>query len=257
MKLYANGCSFTWGGDLIKTLHDENTGQLLNDTCDTELNKWRLSVTWPKHLSDLFSCTEFHNQSMGCGSNYRIARKTLDFFLPKIHNNEDMSEWIAVIQWSGPARIEYFSEYYDCWTLVNQNQTIRERDIPNWPSWDSPDEIDKQFLESYYKTFNNKFWAALWFQQINLLGMFFEKYNIRYLFSSMANPTIYFDKMQMDFVKKFNWFGGDQEKFYSINSMGVEMTSHPTLLGHKQIAEKFYNYMTKNEVIDPYPNESI
>jgi hypothetical protein len=61
----------------------------------------------------------------------------------------------------------------------------------------------------------------------------------------------------MDFVKKFNWFGGDQEKFYSINSMGVEMTSHPTLLGHKQIAEKFYNYMTKNEVIDPYPNESI
>jgi len=256
MKLYANGCSFTWGGDLIKSLHCEDTGKLLNGSCDVELNKWRLNVTWPKHLSDLFECTEFHNESLGCGSNYRIVRKTLDFFLPKIHKNKDVSDWLAIIQWSGPARIEYFSEYNNCWTMVNHNLTIRERDIPNWPSTEYADEVDKLFLESYYKTFNNEFFSTIWFQQINLLGMFFESNKINYLFTSMANPTLYFDNMRMDFIKKYRWFGSDNERVYSINNMGIEMTSHPTLLGHKQIAEKFYDYIIKNNAYNKDSNES-
>jgi hypothetical protein len=254
-KLYANGCSFTWGGDLIKCLHDDE--KLMNGTCDTELNKWRLSVTWPKHLSDLLLCTEFHNDGLGCSSNYRIVRKTLDFFLPKISNKEDMSEWLAVIQWSAPARFEYFSDYYKCWTIVNHNMTIRERDIPNFPSSDNMDEVDKQFLEIYYKTFTEKFWTLMWFQQINMLGMFFEKYKINYLFTSMANPMAYLDETYKDFITHFNWYGGDDTRLYNISAMNIDMTSHPTLTGHKQIAERFYDYITKKEVVVPYLNEHI
>ena len=96
MKLFANGCSFTWGGEILKNIRDKH-GNILDETNTSEINQDRLNVVWPKHLSDKLGCTEHHNYSMACGSNHRIVRKTLEFFIQKINDKEDLSDYIAEI----------------------------------------------------------------------------------------------------------------------------------------------------------------
>ena len=126
MKLYANGCSFTWGGELFKNVHDEY-GNILDESNPSEVNQRRLNVTWPKHLSDLLACTEFHNHGMGCGSNARIVRKTLEFFVPKVLNGEDLSDWIVAIQWSEPSRFEFFDTVTNTWAIAKHDVVLFEK----------------------------------------------------------------------------------------------------------------------------------
>ena len=245
MKLYANGCSFTWGGDIIKTLHDHD-GSLLDDSAPTQTNNYRLSVVWPKHLGDLLKCTEVHNHSLGCGSNNRIVRRTLDFFLPKVQNSENMSDWVAVIQWSDPSRFEFYNADENCWTTVKHDMSIDEKyRNPNLVY--ETDPIDQQLIYSYYRKFNNKVWTQKWFEEMLTLGFFFKQHNIKYLFTSMLPTTIFFNESQLSYLKdNFNWCYNSRNNhiLWSIPDLKIEQTSHPTLLGHKQIAERFHDQLT-------------
>lgn len=241
MKLYANGCSFTWGGELFKRTHDDHNN-ILDENNPTETNHRRLSVTWPKHLSDLLGCTEFHNQSMGCGSNIRIVRKTLDFFHPKVLAGEDLSDWVVAIQWTEPSRFEFFDTVTNSWAIAKHDVLLFEKNR-------HATETDKENLLHYYMCNNDVTWGAAFFAHITALGNFFKVHGINYVFTMIhegfVNPLTETQLRYCD--ENFVWYK-DNIIGCSISHMGVEQceaSSHPSETGHRQIAENLFSFLSK------------
>lgn len=240
MKLFASGCSFTWGGELIKVLHDED-GNILDENNTCELNQYRLSITWPKHLSDKLGCSEFHNHSMGCGSNARIVRKTLDFFLPKILNNEDLSDWVVAIQWTEPSRFEFYDEISKSWAIAKYDVALFEKHR-------NTDVDDKQNILHYYSYNNDIVWGQQFFTQINALGNFFKAHGIRYVFTMIHESFAHtLTEQQKRYCNEnFVWYANDMI-VGTIDRMKVEPCindPHPSIVGHQQIAEKLFSFLS-------------
>jgi hypothetical protein len=136
--LFANGCSFTAGGGLDPWYMEYNN-QPLGDILGTydvsdgyydRLHKWeeenepepsydnnekRLRMLWPYKLSKLMDMSEHVNLSMGCGSNQRIVRTTLEWIMEQDRSRLDRT--IAIIQLTEPSRYEYYQDDIDNWTL--------------------------------------------------------------------------------------------------------------------------------------------
>ena len=54
---------------------------------------------------------------------------------------------------------------------------------------------------------------------------------------------------QLDYCNAhFNWFRNDITKC-QIADESVERTSHPTILGHKQIANNLFNFIKEKDII--------
>jgi hypothetical protein len=220
-------------------LHDVD-GNILDENNTCELNQERLRVTWPKHLSELLGCTEFHNHSIGCGSNARIVRKTFDFFIPKILKNENISDFTVAIQWTEPSRFEFFD-------LDTQKWAIAKHDIVLFESNRSMGHSDKDDILHYYTYNNDKVWGSNFFNQIVNLGNFFKLYNIPYVFT-VIHPSFLsvLTTEQFEYCgKNYTWYNNDINSC-SISSMNVEqceLSPHPSLKGHKQIAENLHNFL--------------
>ena len=245
MKLYANGCSFTWGGEIFKNIHDTShyPPVLMDENYDSAENHRRLQVTWPKKLADKLECTEFYNHGMGCGSNERIVRKTLQFFTDKINQGIDVSDYIAVIQWTDQSRFEFFDEFSKSWGLVKHDVIAIEKPRPN---------EDIGFAQDLYNTFkfnNDMYWASKLFASIVCLGNFFKQHNIKHLFTTMncMGTFIGFDEYQIDYCSdNFTWYNNDIIHS-GIDDMQVERcekSSHPSEYGHTHIAEHLYKFLS-------------
>lgn len=239
MKLFASGCSFTWGGAIFDSLYENNI--ILDENNNSSLNKTRLEITWPGQLSKLLNCSEFHNHSMGCGSNNRIIRKTFNFFLDKIQNGEDLSEWIAIIQWTEPSRFEFFDEKSKSWAIIKSEGFLTE--IPREINKKEKDEVLSQFFWS-----NDTSWEEKHFNEIITLGNFFKIHDIKYLFTAMMPPEL--SKGHTQYCNKnFVWYNNDIREC-SISKMNdvkeCSNSSHPSMEGHNMIAKKFYKFIDQN-----------
>ncbi len=245
MKLYANGCSFTWGGEIFKNIHDTNhyPPLLMDENYDSEENHCRLQITWPKKLADKLGCIEFHNHAMGCGSNDRIVRKTLEFFTTKINAGIDVSDYIAVIQWTEPSRFEFFDSESKSWGLVKHDVIAIEKNR-------GIEDIDfSQDLFNTYKFNNDVYWGSKLFAHIVCLGSFFKQYNIKHVFT-MINPIyalLGFNQYQQEYCdNNFVWYNNDITRC-GIDNMEVQRCKksvHPSELGHIQIAEHIYSFLS-------------
>jgi len=170
MKLLANGCSFTYGSDMLKST----------------------SQTWPTQLENNFS--EVHNIAMGGGSNDRIVRTTLDFC-----NNNDMNDYMAVIQWTSPFRKEYYNPNTNDWvggtTLLQDNSSLNniimdvtvekgakvtDKDLQVISKAATQDMLYLQSMTDYRLSM---------LKNILTLQNFFKQHNIKYLFTSMGPET--------------------------------------------------------------------
>ena len=243
MKLYANGCSFTWGGELFKSLHDGSFDppMLMDETLSTPENQRRLQVTWPKHLADRLGCSEFINQGMGCGSNERIVRKTLEFFTDKINNGIDVSEYFVAIQWTESSRFEFFDDISKSWAIVKHDVIATENTRPIYES-----EFEEIF--TYFKYNNVKNWGSKLFASIVCLGSFFKEHNIKHVFTMVNCPytLIGFEEYQLKYCNdNFIWYNNDILKS-GVDNMDVERvgSGHPSELGHIQIAEHLYKFIS-------------
>ncbi len=223
MKLFANGCSHTWGGGILeeKGLSSTLSSSFFNKELE-ENEEYRLSSVWPFHLSKLLNCSEVVNLASGCGSNQRIVRTTFDFFIDKIKNGEDLSKWKAVIQWSEPSRYEVYDSNYEKFSLIKLDVVI-----PN---------VDKnryQYLqERFYE--DDKLFISEYLVHLISLSSFFDKWNIDYRFTSI-NPIIIpsFYKESLKWIDEFSCLL-DHHKIFQYKC------GHPNLNGHRLIAEELY-----------------
>lgn len=232
MILLANGCSWTYGGGLD-----------LHDPPREELDQ----LTWPKHLADNLNISKFVNLADGCGSNQRVFRTTLNYLLD---NNSD-EDIIAVVQFTEESRYEY---YYPL-DLEDNYENIEDR----WmkaktknltpeivDSFDKHYHLSQQRIKYHNSDIQNIY---TYIEHCHALANLFKQYNIKYYFWDMLEaPARFPDKFRDYVLNTFNWLqkNDDNSWNYWEYEQLSEIDTHPSEVGHKQLADIIYSVMKKD-----------
>jgi hypothetical protein len=243
MKLITNGCSFTWGAEILpfEIGCDEGTPKFLENP--DYYTEYRNTRTYAHHLHNKLETISYKNLAYGGASNKRIIRTTLEYFMPKILNNEDVSDHIAVIQWSEPFREEIYYEDGKYYTLSARGFAAEPSMMEklNHLYYD----YNRGKLLLHDKNFTNQF-----IHDIILMASFLELHKIKYVFCHIASSFWKFPELDDTIASKMNWSGGT----YKNSSLRTLMDNtqrekkivlcypqnHPNIEGHKFIAETLY-----------------
>ncbi len=231
MRLFANGCSFTWGGGILEEGYGLPTS--LSDS-STEEARLRQSLVWPARLGELLGC-EVINLSIGCGSNSRIVRTTLDHFTPIITKGERVDDHLAIIQWTEPSRYELYDSSAKEWLLIKTDVIIPE--VPTSRYFDLQMRLTEDDINHHNDLFSNMI----------CLSSFFDRWGIRYLFTGFL-PIPFDDDRYSYCVGHMNWATGHPGKTMMDLLPYGEMryrSHHPTPEGHKLIAEEMHNRISE------------
>jgi hypothetical protein len=240
MKLFANGCSFTWGAEIVENEIKEPVNPY--DPTDLVTKKFREERVWAHLLNDRIKSESLSNIASGGASNRRILRTTLDYFNDLLNHGQNVDDYIAVIQWTEPNRTEIYNELIDDYINVGVDRVFyRSNKIVS-------DKVDVKPIISQYKTFQKERYMLHdknFIDETNAcvlaLSGFFEKHSVRYLFCKMNADKIYDNQI--------NWLGTSINELLLFN--GGKNTHwyknryfyphfHPNLLGHELIAESLY-----------------
>lgn len=233
MILFANGCSFTFGGGLGLDEHKEDL---------------RLASVWPHHLGLKLNASVI-NLGAGCGSNQRIVRTTLDWLSQQ--SLEILSQTLAVIQWTDPSRYEYYEPYnykdrkenmQHRWVKVNSQVVIGCKEDSN----PEKSRRDEERREKRYETHTIQEDMYRMISDIAAMAKIFKDFGVRYYYWSHAHISDKFYPHLLKYYKTYPWLnpplnGDDDDWRLHWQYERVSPTDmHPSFLGHKQIAEYIY-----------------
>lgn len=250
MIYYANGCSYTWGGELFHFYY-EDIDVFLPEHKDHIINQKRLETVYTHHLGKMIGAEKVINEAMSCGSNFRIVRKTLEYFNNLILEDKPINNHFVTIQWTDPSRWEYYDTYAETWILqTNQNSVFEKRLQGN-------NHCEEQ-RNYYYKNFHsiiNEY--ACFINHVFCLGNFFKANNIPYLFFKHSgwDSHFYNEKVvELEKLKKlllqFNWVNDNPITFHmDLSGINSVKGSHPNEQGHIQWAEILYNDINKKNLL--------
>ena len=109
MKLFVNGCSYSYGGSIFP-LYDEDH-RLIDFNSKSQINRERLNSVWSHHLGKHLNAQSVTNLGLSSSSNDRIVRSTVEY----ITNTSNTDDLFVVIQWSNPDRFEFYDEINRGW----------------------------------------------------------------------------------------------------------------------------------------------
>lgn len=226
MNIFANGCSYTFGGGLYNLVDQEKLVDSNNS--DDNTNKERLNTTWPGRLAKRLKSDNFKNYALSCGSNDRIVRTSIEFYRNLLSQGKSVTNWYAVIQLTYSERFEFFDNNNQSWSLVKHNRYIRG-DGTLYP------QEDQSRLQNYYRYNNKTYWEQKTLNQIMTLGHFFCFHNIPYIFWSMYSDQLLLSKDGKKYCNKyFNWLHEDIDHFPKVQKLSC---GHPTRKGHEELAK--------------------
>ena len=251
MKLFANGCSWTFGGGLYNTFEEDGSWNFVQYPGSTHpQNIKREKVVWPGQLGQLLGATQVVNLSIGAGSNARIVRTTLDYFYEQISLGGDISDYFAVIQWTDISRHEYYA--HGKWWLANVNGVGFDT---GYKSGTLPHDMflpEQQITHGayYYKHMHSSEQDAYdTVMQVAALAGFFERHNIPYVFWTMngLHCDVISHKQYLSGVDEFEWLfeTANDSRFTCFVDVDAEYyipnDGHPNEKGHKMTAERIYD----------------
>lgn len=228
MHLFANGCSFTWGGGIVEEELGQSSAMLDPPSFHSV---FRYKKVWPFELHRITKSESLTNLSIGCGSNDRIVRTTLSHFIGKMNEGVDPSSHIAVIQWTEPSRFELYDPETNTWMLIKSGVVIPNVDQRRY------DHLQERIAEHDATHQQNLFNSM-----VNISG-FFDRWGIRYLFTSIS-PISFNDSDMMAYARdRMNWFGGIDSSLTTITTDPVlrYKSTHPNPAGHARIADLLYD----------------
>lgn len=233
MILIANGCSWTYGGGI-------DNGNITRQELD--------QLTWPKHLADNLHATTFVNLADGCGSNQRIFRTTLNYLL----DNKFDEDVIAVIQFTEESRYEY---YYPL-DISNYVENIEGRWMKAKTTNLTPEIVDNfsthyqlsQQRIKYHNSYIQNIYTYI--EHCEALANLFNQHNIKYYFWDMDDVPARFPAKFQDYVyDKFNWLQKHDDSifwdYWEYDRVSQD-DLHPSIIGHKQLADIIYNKIKKD-----------
>lgn len=237
--LLANGCSFTWGGGL-ESFFQKDDDDTLNDSIREEL-------VWPHHLGKMLN-RDTVNLGMGCGSNERIVRTTIEWISQQ--SPETLANTVAVIQWTEYFRGEYYIPY--CYNdPLNYGHESYKFNFENTPErwvlincWGhSAGKKDKKIanrtIRNKVETYSDIHKLFEHIQECLTLAYLFEKYNIKYCFWNYQGNISQWPSNFFNLIKDLNWYSYNNLTDFDIIS---KTDPHPNIDGHIQIAKKLYDW---------------
>ena len=224
MKLFTNGCSFTWGAEIWS---EELNFIGIPEKVPYNLNQFREEKVYSGILHQKLNTSELHNLSYGGASNQRIVRTTLEFFINHINKGLPVDDFLAVIQWTRPERFEVYDTASGCYVSMLPNCSV-----PGLP----PDRF--KFLQNRF--FEN---PINYLDNFNIscvtLSSFFDLHKIKYVFCTIDVHTT---PSEGYYKQNIKWLG-DSPKLNALSELVTNHTYpqlHPNLDGHRIIAEKLY-----------------
>jgi hypothetical protein len=249
LKYYANGCSYTWGGELFNFFYPPDVW--LPGQPDHPINKRRLATVYPHHLGKKINADIVVNEALGGGSNHRIVRLTLEYFNNCILRDEDLKEYFVTIQWTEPSRWTYFNLYENDWN----NITVYNASPTYYP--DISDHAKKLKIE-YYKNYQSVLLDYHYFiTHITALGNFFKANKIPYIFFKHTGwDTPFFEEKIIDtkdyrkILSQYNWLHDDPCDTH-MNTLNCDTVkgSHLNEKGHIQFADILYREIVKKKLV--------
>lgn len=246
MIYYANGCSFTWGGTLYDFLEKD---AWLPAQPKHDINLERQSVVYPYHLGKLLRADKVINDSMGCGSNYRIVRTTLNYFTDLIKQELSVNDHFVTIQWTEPSRFEYYDEYSSTWNMMMNSTYVCETNMQH------PETL-KDTYNFYYKNMQSDLQSLnIFLSQVIGLGCFFEKYKIPYLFFTHCSFINDYQKIMSikdidKIFKDYNWYKNKISKSFMTGKIHSFEQAHPSKEGHIQWANLLYTEIKNKNLLN-------
>lgn len=225
-KLLVNGCSFTAG-----------SGHYGGDNPVSP-------IVWPNCLKE--DVDTVVNLAKGGEGNDRIVRTTMDFC-----NNNDMSGYSAIIQWSSIFRTEYYST--NEWINVVVNNGMRGSE--HW-AIDAGNVEDNQTLAydremKWLNSIND--YSIAFYTNVLTLQNFFESLNIPYMFTSMSSQEHPYMETELyseipttteinlkRLVDKSKW-SRHALSTYNMDNFISQEDRHPNATGNKLIAQALFN----------------
>lgn len=206
------------------------------------LNQERVSRVWPAKLSGLLDIDEHVNLAMGCGSNERIVRTTMDYLTYEVISKRPVGDFVAIIQWTQAHRFEYWDDHKECWIMAMPTgvTTSRQLDVRETKPMDD-------FKNIVYAHLSNETYAQRYWSQVVGLASFLEKYDIPYWFTNLNVDHYKFlgAWQQQYLINNVRWIKKDP--YYLMGSMFRDRhdsgSGHPSELGHQEIAQSIYSHI--------------
>lgn len=219
MILFTNGCSWTWGSGLFK------------NTNTTETDLLRSSSVWSHHLGQLCNFDQVVNLSCPSASNQRICRTTFDYFLKEYDKNIPA---VAVIQFSMLSRYEYYDS--DDINDFKNNPLLWARGTPNAVYQLNNKKhflITKEQHKLKLSTYTEIEGMYKHINECSSLAYLFSSLNIPYVFWNFTGINQIYPEIYKNYFNQFNYYNTLNDWQYERIS---EQDQHPSLSGHKQIA---------------------
>lgn len=260
MKIFSNGCSYTWGGSLYTLVEADESGKghFLDYYNESPKNIDRLSSVYPHHLGKVLGAEKVYNLSMGGGSNARIARTTIEFFQNAMIAGENLTDYFVTIQWTDSNRAEFYdNNLSNTWVGIQHGYHFREGYTHNI---DGKNNIINEIKDYYYKCMHSDMKSIEdTIQYITMLGSFLKVNNIPYVFFSHVDIFgFYIDPLVQKALEKrielidkqyVWWNGSSRQSVMGKTNFDAINNSHPSRLGHKQWADTLHKWITKNNLI--------
>jgi len=271
-KLIVAGDSWTYGSEI----RDPDLPESIKDW-DAPNDAYRLPRIWPTKLGKMLGIEEeVINLSYPASSNDGIMRRTIAWITQEyIAKNKDTSELFVVIGLTSPERRDFFYRDRD---KIDDPKHDRWW-FTLWPMWTHkyPQPTISKFAELYSTyMWNPEEYIHRYLNQIYYLQLFFEKYNIKYLFFQSFyqykdmcikdwrdGPYNRHYNGQPDQIlwelidsTRFMHKNEDMHSFHnyiktkdtSPNNKDAFIIMHPSELAHTWWAEHVYEYCTKNNL---------
>lgn len=224
------------------------------------VNQQRLSITYPARLAEKLGAESYVNLARGGAGNSRIVRTTLEYFSKALEKGEDLTDYLAIIQWSDLSRKEYFMEDY--WSVTGVNFAYQE-----YRTGHQINDLDKRTEFYYKKMHSDRQDITDFITYVTALGGFFEKMRIPYLFYTHIDSvgvilSNYLETGTLDDLRpqlqqidqQYPWLCGS---YFESDMLRKDLDpcsrnpldTHPSVLGNQQFANILYDWIIKNEIV--------
>ena len=228
MILFTNGCSWTWGGALGLDKDDE----------------LRENSVWPKQLGNLVNAEKTYNLAMGCGSNQRIVRTTVDWILSQ--SKEDLAKTVAIIQWTEPSRYEFYypDDHQNGYENI-QSRWVKCKVDCILNQYDDDESAKKKYNELRLSTYTEIEGMYKFIGDLLAVESLLTQHNIPYYFWTYDTRMLSrFPKEMYEFCKnRFNWLNSIDVGEWEYECVSNQ-DAHPSLNGHVQIAHFLAEHVT-------------
>lgn len=165
--------------------------------------------TWPTYLAKCLNA-EHHQMGWGSSGNGFISRRAIQKVIELLNNSVDSKDILVGIMWSGPDRIEIYTEDPTVYQVLSVPR-ISETGICVWPNDDVTGKwiimnasFDNCLAKAYYQTFHNDTQSMIHtYEHILRTQWFLEKHNIKYFMTTYTSEVITdaVNTIQTDYLK--------------------------------------------------------